>query len=484
MRVDGFQPNSLPDARTRRVPNGSGTLPVDALLACCLLVHIGGVADDDDEFVLALLQTCSDVEREGGVSTGVVTQAASVQIDRTAIVDSTEVQAYVAASPLLGYGELAAIDEPLVGINLSHHARETRLNGERHQDMSLIADVLNRAAAGNGIVPQSVEVHPLVALQERPRIFGQWILRVYIGRELRLQSLADGLPLALFRRSRGKLVHEHLHPVTTDDRACTEATGRAAAVGPEPVGERPACRRLVGIGPDAVAELQECIVVGGHACHPHYPVRFRISLAVVEWQSVAVLMLQVELDFATHHVFREEVQSPQLIPNHVVLDAPGAAAVEGKFIMVAVAGIDFPYLCHLARLLLERSPACLALSLHASQFSIGGNTEDGFQREVGIMGPVACEVVGAQLVFRVLSVIPEVDGPLAQEVHIGIREPVGIAVDAADSIAEGENVATLLDGHVTTEAPAAVGTCDGIYLAVGMRIGAEVVAGKLRESPT
>ena len=62
--VDRFQPNGLPDARTGGVPNGIRALPVDALLACGLTIDVSGVADHDNEFVIALLQSCRDVERE------------------------------------------------------------------------------------------------------------------------------------------------------------------------------------------------------------------------------------------------------------------------------------------------------------------------------------------------------------------------------------------------------------------------------------
>ena len=96
---------------------------------------------------------------------------------------------------------------------------------------------------------------------------------------------------------------------------------------------------------------------------------------------------------------------------------------------------------------------------------------------------MACKVVGTELVFGVLTIIPEVDGPLAQQVHVSIGEPVGIAINTTDSIAERQYVSALFNGHVTAKATTAIGTRDGVNLAVSMRIGSEIVAGKLREPP-
>ena len=72
-----------------------------------------------------------------------VAQTATIEIDGTTVVDSPEIQAHVAARPLLGDREVTTIDERLIGIDLAHDTRETRLNGEWHQNVSLIVDVLN-----------------------------------------------------------------------------------------------------------------------------------------------------------------------------------------------------------------------------------------------------------------------------------------------------------------------------------------------------
>ena len=95
------------------------------------------------------------------------------------------------------------------------------------------------------------------------------------------------------------------------------------------------------------------------------------------------------------------------------------------------------------------------------------------------MGQVAHEVVGAELVLGVLAVLLEVGLP-PRQLRPPLRGEVGVAVHLGDGGAEQDQVAALLDRHhvglVLRVLAAAVD------LAVGLRIGADVVRGE-RELP-
>ena len=138
--------------------------------------------------------------------------------------------------------------------------------------------------------------------------------------------------------------------------------------------------------------------------------------------------------------------------------------------MVAVAGVNFPNLCHLAGFVHEGLPACLALAFHAGYLGVGCHTKDGLQREIGVVSPVAGEVVGTELGFGVLAVVAEVDGPLPQLVHVVAAKPVGIAVNAADGCHQGQYVAAFLNGHVAAKSSIGIGSGDGIDLSVGVGV--------------
>ena len=51
---------------------------------------------------------------------------------------------------------------------------------------------------------------------------------------------------------------------------------------------------------------------------------------------------------------------------------------------------------------------------HPAQIAVAGQAEDRLDREVGVVGQVAHEIVGAKLVFRVEAVLFQVLGPLRQ----------------------------------------------------------------------
>ena len=99
------------------------------------------------------------------------------------------------------------------------------------------------------------------------------------------------------------------------------------------------------------------------------------------------------------------------------------------------------------------------------------------------MPPVTGKVVGAELRFRVLSIFDKIVGPSAQQTDVGLIEPFRVALYAAYSRREDEQVAALLDRHIPSESPVGIRSCDAVSLSVGMRISAQVVGSEVGESP-
>ena len=95
--------------------------------------------------------------------------------------------------------------------------------------------------------------------------------------------------------------------------------------------------------------------------------------------------------------------------------------------MVAIAGINFPNLCHL---LGNVHIACVEVfaSAHFTHLCIAGYTHDGFDAEVGIMRPVASEVISTELRIGILTVVHQVVHPSSTDVPIGIH-PIGVALN-------------------------------------------------------
>ena len=82
------------------------------------------------------------------------------------------------------------------------------------------------------------------------------------------------------------------------------------------------------------------------------------------------------------------------------------------------------------------------------------------------MGPVAGEVVGTELVSRVLPIGYEIVGPGLHNIPVTLSV-LRIAIEHGEHGCQGKHVAAFLDGHVAT-----------IGLAVGYRIGTHVVGSK------
>ena len=253
--------------------------------------------------------------------------------------------------------------------------------------------------------------------------------------------------------------------MAADDGAGTE-TDPAARLGVVPVAERYARGGGVDVAVEGFHELDEGAVVLGHGGSPHNPVALRVVGAAVEGQTVGVLATAVVACLGGHGIVGEKICAPHLVPHHVVLLAPGACTVVSKAVMVAVAGVGFPLGGHISGCLQVGGSQLLVATL-AEDFGEASHTHNGLDGEVAVVCPMAGEIVGAELLSRILAVLDEVVGPALADAIVAFQ-PVAVALHAADGGGEGEHIAALLEGHVTA-----------IDLSIGMGVGSQVVGSKL-----
>ena len=96
--------------------------------------------------------------------------------------------------PFRGYREAVVVPEFVILTQAFPYAREARLHGERHEDLSL--EFVGGLSYGQDrIVPQAVEVLPVAAYHLRTRVFGQYVLRIELFAPLGTDTVARGLPL-------------------------------------------------------------------------------------------------------------------------------------------------------------------------------------------------------------------------------------------------------------------------------------------------
>ena len=261
--------------------------------------------------------------------------------------------------------------------------------------------------------------------------------------------------------------------MSAHDAACTEAYPAAVAVGVVPVGEGHTGRCLVDVLPDEVRDAKEVVVVAGQGCRPHLPVALGVAGAAVEGQAVGAELAEVEVILLRLDLVGEEACRPGFVPHHVVLLAPGAGAVVGKLVVCAVLGELHPLRCHVL-CLGDVGVVGFRVAPHLTETCIACHAHDGLDREVGIVCQMACEVVGAELVLGVCSVLHEVVRPCGERLPVAVG-PLGVAVHDGDGSGQDDDVGTLLNGHVASEAAVSIGEAYGVDLVVGMGVGAEVV---------
>ena len=101
-------------------------------------------------------------------------------------------------------------------------------------------------------------------------------------------------------------------------------------IGPVPVRERHAARRLVGEAIDTIHDGIEALAAVGERGTPEFPVGFRPELAVVERQTEGACKAAVGVGLRVEHGLREEPEAEHAVPHEVVLHRPCAGTVVGE----------------------------------------------------------------------------------------------------------------------------------------------------------
>ena len=138
----------------------------------------------------------------------------------------------------------------------------------------------------------------------------------------------------------------------------------------------------------------------GQGRAPERPVRLGQAGARVKRQTIILEHRLVEGNLPLGDLGREDVEAENAVPDQVVFLAPGVGPVEGEPVMVAFGGDLHPMLgVRLGQIMVLRGVR--RITAHAAQIAVSGQAEDGFDGEVGVVGQVAHEVIGAELVFGV-----------------------------------------------------------------------------------
>ena len=186
-----FEPYRLPDAAHGGVPDALGAVH---LLAARLVAVVGRIPYANPDVVGTLFQGRRDVELERRIAARVAAYADAVHPDVGFPVYGAEVQQHALAVPFRGYREAVVVPEFVILTQAFPYAREARLHGERHEDLSL--EFVGGLSYGQDrIVPQAVEVLPVAAYHLRTRVFGQYVLRIELFAPLGTDTVARGLPL-------------------------------------------------------------------------------------------------------------------------------------------------------------------------------------------------------------------------------------------------------------------------------------------------
>ena len=130
-----LQPHRLPDAGGGRVPDAAG---LAHLLAARLRAGVGRVPDRHDHLLLAAgLERVGDVEAEGVVAAAVLADLLAVDPDRRLPVHRAEVQQHAPALPVpAGTSNVRRYQSRSFSLDRLHHARQGRLDRERHEDLA------------------------------------------------------------------------------------------------------------------------------------------------------------------------------------------------------------------------------------------------------------------------------------------------------------------------------------------------------------
>ena len=127
---DDLQPDCLPNAALRRVPDVAS---VEALLPAQMRPFLARVGHADGEHVLARSRKLGDVEGEGGVPARMQAGEFAVHPDGTGVIDCLEMQQETLSAFKGRRLERTATPEQLVRLELALDAGKRRLGRERHE---------------------------------------------------------------------------------------------------------------------------------------------------------------------------------------------------------------------------------------------------------------------------------------------------------------------------------------------------------------
>ncbi len=130
--MDVFQPDGLPDARDRRVPDEIG---LEHLLAALDGLCVAGVVDGHDQLILTLPERLADVKGEGIIAPLMRANRGTVDENPAGPIHRAKVQQDAPAPPVGIKGEGSAVPQPLIRLELPFDAGQGALDGEGHPDL-------------------------------------------------------------------------------------------------------------------------------------------------------------------------------------------------------------------------------------------------------------------------------------------------------------------------------------------------------------
>ena len=164
-----LQPDGLPDAALGRVEHPAGS---EGLLAPGLHAGAGGVLHGHPEPVMAgRVQRIGNIQRKGPVAAPVAPHQMAVDLHGAGIVHGPEVEQHPPAGARRGH-KAPVVVEPRPGLQGAPHAGGFRLRGVGHQNIA-VPLCGQPGRAGDGVLPQAVQVLVAVPPQGRAGVFGQ-----------------------------------------------------------------------------------------------------------------------------------------------------------------------------------------------------------------------------------------------------------------------------------------------------------------------
>ena len=144
--VHRLEPDGLPDSGGCGIPEA---VRFEHLLAALLPPRVCGIVDADDEIVIVRVDTAGNIEAERAITAGMCADKLIVYPHLALPIHRAEMQDDLFAVKGLAELEGAVIPEQFVRLQRPLHARESALNAERYENLSVEAVRLLRAARGD-----------------------------------------------------------------------------------------------------------------------------------------------------------------------------------------------------------------------------------------------------------------------------------------------------------------------------------------------